>query len=139
MDCRPTPRMRAWNRTIGGHRRNVFRNTLRDVSSPEGSVFKMAHSLGCWEACIPKAARAIPKTSLGAATENDWFATQRDVHAIDMTLAMDFQSCSAGNPFAAKGTECGKPVLPLQASSGAAIYMLPSVLDRNANAVTLAI
>jgi hypothetical protein len=55
-----------------------------------------------------------------------------------MVLAMDCPVRSACNPFAAQEAELGKPVPSLKVISGAVIYIVPSVLDRNANTIMLA-
>lgn len=78
----------------------------------------------------------MPSTGNSAA-ENDCIATDRDIHVADMILAIDFPVYNVDNPFAAQETELGEPVFSLSVLSRVVMYMIPSVLDRNANTVML--
>lgn len=100
------------------------------MSLPARSVFIMAHPLCRGEQRIAQAAEAIAGKSK-AFPENNRVATQRDIVAINVFLAVRFPVPFTGYPLVAGKTKFSKTVVFPKSVLVTSVCVSPSVLDRD--------
>lgn len=70
--------------------------------------------------------------------EGDRVTAERDVHIVDMVLAMRLPVRCTGHPFVAEETKFGRAVFPLKMAFVAAVDVIPSAFDRDTDMFVLA-
>jgi hypothetical protein len=99
-------------------------------------MLEMVHSLGCWKLRIPKTAWAIPG-ACKATPEGNRIATERDLHTVNMHLAMCLPDVLTSYPFTVEEAKLGITVVIFEVSFVTAVHMVPSFSDSNANTRSL--